>query len=89
MFGTLVLGIVAGVVTPYVEPHVRRILENALMAETPLTPAELRALALAICLLAAALVSRLLASGGAVSLCLGAVLGVFGPRLIERFSSRE
>ena len=85
MFGTLVLGILAGAAAPYVEPHVKRALEGAAMAETPLTAVELRAFSLALCLVAGAVLALLMTSGGAISLTVGAALGVFWPRLIERF----
>jgi len=89
MFGTLILGFIAGAVAPYAEPHVRRALEGAAMAETPLSVAELRALALAICLVVAALLASVLASGGAISLTVGAALGVFAPRLLKRFRGED
>ena len=88
MFGTLILGLVAGVAAPYSEPNIKRMLESATMAETSLTGPELRGLALTTCLLVAALVASILSGGGgAVSLMVGAVLGVFGPRVIARFRS--
>ena len=90
MFGTLILGLVAGVAAPYSEPNIKRMLDSATLAETSLTDAELRGLALTICLLVAALVASVLTGGGgAVSLMVGAVLGVFGPRIIARFQSRS
>jgi len=84
MFGTLVLGILAGAAAPYAEPYVTRGLESAAMAETPLAAVELRAFSLALCLVAAAVLAWLMTSGGAVSLTVGAALGVFAPRLIQR-----
>ena len=87
MFGTLVLGVIFGAAAPFAEPHIKKLLENALMAEMPLGNAELRGLSVAICLLAGALASWLLASGGAVALTLGGVIGVFAPRLLERLRS--
>ena len=84
MFGALVLGLIAGVAAPYAEPHLKRALENAAMAETPLDAAELRAFSLAVCLVVAALAGWLLSEGGAVPLTIGAALGVFGPRLIDK-----
>ncbi|MCP3972528.1 MAG: hypothetical protein GY717_19840 [Rhodobacteraceae bacterium] len=89
MFGTLVLGLVAGAAAPYAERHVKRALESAAMAQTPLDAAELRALSLAVCLVLAAVLAWFLAEGGAVPLTVGAVMGVFGPRLIERFRGGE
>ena len=89
MFGTLILGLVAGVVAPYAEASVKSGLEAATMAETPLSAAELRGLALAICLLVAAILAAVLFSAGAVSLMLGAVFGVFGPRVIARIWPRN
>jgi len=85
MLGTLILGLIGGAAAPYAEPHVTRALEAAAMAETPLSTAELRALSLAICLLATALLAWLVAENSAVALTAGAVLGVFGPRLMARF----
>ena len=89
MFGTLVLGLLAGVAAPYAEPHVKRALDSALMAETPLSAAELRAFSLAVCLVAAAILAWLMANGSAVTLSVGAAIGVFGPRLIARFQARD
>jgi len=85
MFATLILGLVAGVAAPYAERHVKSRLEAAAMADTSLSAAELRALALVVCLLVAAIVARILFSGGAIALLVGAALGVFGPRIIARF----
>ena len=45
----------------------------------------MRAISLALCLLAAALVAAFSGGGGAVALALGAVLGVLGPRLQARY----
>lgn len=89
MFGTLVLGILAGFAAPYAEPHVKRALDGALMAETPLSPVELRALALAVCLVVAAFLAWLMANGSAVTLTVGATLGVFAPRLLDRIQPRS
>ena len=88
MFGTLILGLLAGLVAPFAEPHVKRALESAAMAETPLSEAELRTFSLALCLVIAAVLAWLIADRGAVALTVGAVIGVFGPRVIERFQSK-
>ena len=88
MLGTLILGLIGGAVAPFAERHVKRALEAGLMAETPLSAAELRALSLAVCLLAAAVIAWIFAGNSAVALTAGAVLGVFGPRLMARSRSR-
>ena len=85
MLGTFILGIIGGVAAPYAEPRIQRLIEDLAMAKLPLDSAELRSLSLSICLLLAALLSALLSGGGAVALCFGAVVGIFGPRVWARF----
>ena len=84
MLVTIILGAGAGVLAPYAEPIVKRILEDTLMAETPISAAELRMLSFALCLISAALLAWVMGSGGAVALSLGAVIGAFGPRIVAR-----
>ena len=88
MLITLILGALASAGATYAEPHVKRALDDLLMAEQRLTPPELRLFTLLICLFAAALLAWLIGNGGAVALTFGALLGVFIPRAIDGFNAR-
>lgn len=88
MIWTILLGAAAGWGAREVEDRLRPIIEQNLPGGAP-TPVEMRAIALSLCLLAAALVAMLSGGGGAVALSLGAVLGVLGPRLTAKLKARR
>lgn len=88
MLGTLILGALAGFVAPYAEDPLRGLLKTAMMADQPIDAAEMRGLALALCLLVAAILGNALSGGGAIALTIGAVIGVFGPRVLARIQNR-
>lgn len=79
MIFTFILGAVAGFATPYAEPHVRRAMEQVALAKIPISETEFDLLTLVLLLLVAAVLT-----GGGSSLALigGALLGVFGKRLV-------
>ena len=83
MFWTFILGIVAGWGAPMAEDHLRGPLQQALSGET--SPVELRAVSLVVCLLVAAILAWIIGSHAALPLVLGALVGVLGPRLYDRF----
>ena len=83
MIWTFIFGIAAGWLAPRAEPHVKPLLEEH-VPESAVTPAELRAVSLALCLLAAAVAAMVLASAHVLPLALGALLGVLGPRLLDK-----
>ena len=85
MLGTLILGILAGVGAPYAEPHVKKALENVLLSDVPVTPMEMRMFSFSVCLIAAAILAWIFGDDSALALVVGAALGVFGPRAIERY----
>ncbi len=89
MLATLILGIAAGAGAPYAEPKVKELMEGVLLTETPLEGMELRLFTFAILLVLAALLSMVFGSAHAMPLALGAALGVFGPRLIDRYKSAK
>lgn len=84
MLVTIILGAGAGVLAPHAEGFIKRMLTDALMAETPISDAEMRMLSFALCLLGAALLAWFMGNGGAVALAIGAMLGAFGPRIVAR-----
>jgi len=84
MLVTFILGALAGILAEYAEPHVKKALEGVALAEVPLSAVEQRLLTFALCLAAAALLALLLGNGNALALALGAVAGVFGPRLLAK-----
>ncbi len=89
MLGTFILGIVAGFAAPYAEPHVKTAIEGALLSDASLSAVELRLFAFALCLLAAAVLASVLGDGGALAIALGAAVGVFAPRVLERIQQRR
>ena len=89
MFATLILGIAAGAGAPYAEAHIKSALESVLLADTPMTAMELRLFSFAVLLVAAAILAWILGNGSGIALALGAAIGVFGPRIIERIQKRE
>lgn len=86
MIVTFVLGVAAGWCALAAEARLRPLVEQYLPGRTPDAP-EMRAISLSACILLAALVAVLLGEGGAFALALGAVLGVIGPRLYDKFRS--
>ena len=85
MLGTLILGILAGLGALYAEPHVKKALENVVLAEDPISAMELRMFSFAVCLIAAAVLAWIFGDDSALALAIGAAIGVFGPRAIERY----
>ena len=89
MFGAIILGIIAGVAAPFAEPKLKEFLEGVLLNEVPVDPKEMALLSFAICVLVAALLAAVLFRANAVALALGATLGVFGPRLWDKWQARK
>lgn len=85
MLATFILGILAGVGSPYAEPRIKEFLDGVLLSETPISAGELKLFSLAVCLVAASILSMLFGQAHAVPLAMGAAAGVFGPRLIEKY----
>ena len=89
MLATVILGIAAGAGAPYAEPHVKQTLEGMLMSDTTLSAMELRMLSFAVCLVLASMLAWIFGNGSGFALAVGALLGVFGPRLIDRLQKRR
>lgn len=89
MFGTFILGAAAGWGAPYAEPRIKAALEGVLLDDAPVAPKEMTALSFAICLLGAAIVSMIFSTPHAAPLALGAVVGVFGPRLVDKWRAAK
>jgi hypothetical protein len=79
MIVPFLLGLGAGALTSFVEPVVREAMTRATLSKLDIEPGEMDLLTLALLLLAAAILS-----GGqsSVALILGALLGVFGNRIL-------
>jgi hypothetical protein len=86
MIFTFILGALAGFATPYVEPFVRNALEKVALAKIPISETEFDLLTLVLLLLAAALVTG---GGSSLALLAGALLGVFGKRIIAAIQGRS
>lgn len=86
MFITFILGALAGLATPYVEPHVRNAMEQVALAKIPISETEFDLLTLVLLLLAAALVTG---GGSSIALVAGALLGVFGKRLLALVQGKD
>lgn len=89
MLGTLILGIAAGALTPYAEPKVKTALENILLDDVPAEPIEMRLFAFAVCLVAAAILSMIFSEPHAAPLAIGAAIGIFGPRVLDKWNASK
>lgn len=89
MLITFLLGVAAGWFAPAVEPRVADLLKGLVSSDVPISPVELRAYSLALCLTGAAILSMIIGNPHAFPLAIGAVLGVFGPRLRERYRGQR
>jgi hypothetical protein len=90
MLASLILGIAAGAGAPWAEPRLKSALENILQASVPTTAVELRVYSFAVCLFGAAILAAIFGDGGSViALTLGALIGVFGPRIMDRVQGRR
>ncbi len=85
MLITFILGALAGFATPYMEPHVRRAMEQVALAKIPISETEFDLLTLALLLLVAALVTG---GGSSLALLTGALLGLFGKRIIAAIQGK-
>ena len=79
MILTFVLGALAGIAVPYLEPHLRRALEQVALTKIPISETEFDLLTLVLLLLVAAILTG---GGSSLALLAGALLGVFGKRII-------
>lgn len=89
MLVTFILGIAAGAGTPYAEASVKNLVESVLLADAPLSAMELRLFTFASLLVGAAILAAIIGDGSGFALTVGAALGVFGPRIIDRVQSRR
>ncbi len=89
MLATLILGILAGALAPRAVPHVKRALEGIALADVPLTEDELRQVSFAASLVAAAVLALIFGSDSMLALTVGAVAGVFAPRVVDRLQARS
>ncbi|MBT8423596.1 MAG: hypothetical protein HKN98_09045 [Silicimonas sp.] len=85
MLGTFILGLAAGWGAPHAEPKIRSALEGLLPDGITLAVRDWSLLALGLCLLGAAILAAILTTAYAVPLALGAVVGVFVPKLVEKW----
>lgn len=81
-----ILGALAGFATPYVEPHVRQAMEQVALAKIPISETEFDLLTLVLLLLVAAIVTG---GGSSLALLAGALLGVFGKRLVALAQGKD
>lgn len=83
MLVTFILGLAAGWAAPHVEAQVKAILTGPL-ALGEFSAADLRAAALAACILVAAIVALFTGGGHPLPLAIGVALGVLAPRLWQK-----
>ncbi len=84
MIWTFILGVIASWAAPALEERLQPLASKYVPGKA-LTPIESRTLALAMALLIAALVATFTGSGHVLPLTLGALIGVLGPRLYDKF----
>jgi hypothetical protein len=85
MLATLILAAAAGWLAPKADETVKGMIESILLTEAPITPLELRLVSFSACLVVAAILSMVFGEPHALALSVGALLGVLGPRLSERY----
>jgi hypothetical protein len=85
MIFTFLLGLAAGALTPVAEPVVKQAMENVTLSKIPIERTEMDLLTLVLLLLAAALLSG---GGSSFALLLGALVGVFGKRILAAIQGR-
>ena len=66
----------------------KRALEGLMLSDVPITAMELRMFSFSICLIGASILALIFGNDSALALTIGAALGVFGPRIIERIQKR-
>ncbi|NKX45873.1 hypothetical protein [Roseicyclus persicicus] len=85
MIWTFLLGAAAGFAVPYVEPQVKRAAEQMAQARIEVEDSEFDLVTLVLLLLVAAALSG---GGNAFALLAGALLGVFGKRIVAAIQGR-
>ncbi|HKL68899.1 hypothetical protein [Salibaculum sp.] len=81
MFG-FIIALLAGVLTPHIEPSVARPLARALSRHMPVEEGETRLLAFLVALVGAGVLCALFDTGSPLGVAFGAGLGYFGLRLL-------
>ncbi len=84
MLWNLILGVVAGYLTPRAEPHVKAALERVVQAKIPVGKTEYDMLTLVILLMVAAILVWMIgADSSAFPLLIGALAGLFGKQIYQ------
>ncbi len=84
---TFVIALIAGLATPFAEPHIKTALESLTLDDLKIEPGEFRTFAFAVMMVAAALLSAL-GGGSAIALAVGGLLGLFGKRLFDAIRTK-
>lgn len=82
MIWTFFLGIFAGLGASQIDMHLKNLIEKYGPPGTVGAP-ELRATSVVIALFVAAIIGAILGGGGGIILTFGALIGVFGPTLLD------
>jgi hypothetical protein len=85
---TFVIAFIAGLATPFAEPHIKTALESLTLDDLKIEPGEFRTFAFAVMMVAAALLSALGGGGSAIALAVGGLLGLFGKRLFDAIRTK-
>lgn len=85
MILTFLLGVAAGFATPFVEPFVRDAIAKIALDEVPISDREFDLLTLVLLLLLAALLTG---GGSSLALLVGALVGVFGKRIVAAIQGK-
>jgi uncharacterized membrane protein YczE len=79
MIFTFLLGLAAGALTPMAEPHVHRAIESVALTKIQVERSEMDLVTLVLLLLLASVLSG---GGSSFALLAGALIGVFGKRIL-------
>lgn len=89
MIGTFILGAAGGYATKHMEPLLKDWISTQESEAWSLNAEEIRILSFGFCLLAAAVLAEVFASGNGIPLMLGGLVGVFGTRLMALWKARR
>ena len=87
MLVSLILGIAAGWGALFAVTKVFAALEIVLLDDVPFEATEMRMFTFAVCVVGAAIASMIFAEPHAAPLAIGAAVGIFGPRLINKWKT--
>jgi hypothetical protein len=85
---TFIIAALAGLATPFAEPHIKTALESLMLDDLRVDENEFRAFSFAIMMVLAAILAALGGGGSALGLAVGGLVGLFGKRIFDAIRSK-